>query len=218
MASKGVHFKVKGDLNQIAYIVIVIGVILVWVVIFGLVVCNRASPMYVIDIDRLMDVDPERCDQLLTEMADCCLSDTNYSQTGDVVNMTYETVQGIVNESGSFPRIVISFNAVQRSENINVFFGEYVDRMKALQRVGFEKTDLFDAAHGPYRLQADTKKAIYLIYEREEFPGGIFAVPNVEEKKRYWINWTKFDDGRTTGISARFWGGKPIQIEDPLEE
>ena len=218
VASKGVHFKVKGNLNQIAYIVIVIGVILVLVVIFGLVVCNRASPMYVIDIDRLMDVDPERCDQLLTEMVDCRLSDTNYSQTGDVANMTYETVDGIVNESGSFPRIVISFNAAQRTENINVFFGEYVDRMKALQRVGFEKTDLFDAGHGPYRLETYTKKAIYLIYEREEFPGGIFAVPNVEGKKRYWINWTKFADGRTTGISARFWVGKPIQIEDPLEE
>ena len=201
-----------------AYIVIAIGVILVLVVIFGLVVCNRVSPMYVIDIDRLMDVGPEECDQLLTEIANCRLSNTSYSQIGDVVNMTYEIVNGIVNESGSFPRIVIGFNVEQRSENINVFFGEYVDRMKALQRIGFKKKDLFDASHGPYRLQAYTKKAIYLIYEREDFAGGIFAVPNVEWKKRYWINWTKFDDGRTTGISARFWVGKPIQIEDPLEE
>ena len=218
VASKGVHFKVEGDLNQMAYIAIVIGVITVLVLIFGLVVCNRASPTYVIDIDRLMDADPERCDQLLTEMVRCRLSATNYSQIGDVVSTTYEIVDGIVNESGSFPRIVIGFNEAQRSENINVFFGEYVDRMKALQRVGFKKKDLFDAGHGPYRLTSYTKKAIYLIYEREEFTGGLFAVPNVEWKKRYWINWTKFDDGRNTGISARFWVGKPVRIEDLQEE
>ena len=106
---------------------------------------------------------------------------------------------------------MIGFNAAQRSENITVYFGEYVDRMKALQRVGFEEKNLFDpGGHAPYRWTAYTKKRIYLIYEREEFPGDIFAAPNVEGKKRYWINWKKFDDGRTTGISARFWIGKPV--------
>ena len=91
-------FKVKGDSNEMAYIVVVIGVILVLVAVWRFVGCNQASEMYVIDIDRLMDAEPEMYDQQLTEMVDCRLLHTNYSQKGiddpkdmvaNFVNMTY---------------------------------------------------------------------------------------------------------------------------------
>ena len=204
-----------------AYIFVVIGVILVLVVAWFLVGCIRVPPRYVIDIDKLMDAEPEMCDQQLTEIVDCRLSHTDYWEegvddakrmAGDVATMTYEKVDGIVNESGSYPRIVIDFNAEQHSESLTVYFGEYVDRMEALRRVGFEEQDLFDpAAPGPYRWDAYTAKGTYLIYEREEFSGGIFIVPNFPGKKLYWVSWEQFGDGRTTGISVRLWVGTPIR-------
>ena len=204
-----------------AYIFVVIGVILVLVAAWFLVGCSQVPPKYVIDIDKLMDAEPEMCDQQLTEIPDCRLSHMDYweegiddakGMTGDVATMTYEKVDGIVNESGSYPRIMIDFNAEQHSENITVYFGEYVDRMEALRRVGFEEKDLFGpASHGPYKWNAFTEKSIYLIYEREEFSGGIFAVPAVEWKKQYWVSWEQFDDGRTTGINVRLWIGTPAR-------
>ena len=209
----------KGALNEMAYIFVVIGVILVLVVAWFLVGCIRVPPKYVIDIDKLLDAEPEMCDQQLTRIADCQLSHTDYWQegiddakgtTGDIATMTYEKVRGIVNEYGSYPRIVINFNAKQHSENITVYFGEYVDEVEALRRVGFEE-DLFDASYAPYRLVTYTQKNIYLIYEREDFPGGIFAVPSVPRKKLYWVSWKKFDDGRTTGINVRLWIGTPVR-------
>ena len=213
--------KMKGDSNEMAYIFVVIGVILVLVGAWFLVGYSRVPPEYVIDIDKLMDAEPEMCDQQLTEIADCRLSHTDYwkegiddakGMTGDVATMTYEKVDGIVNESGSYPRIMIDFNAEQHSENITVYFGEYVDRMEALRRVGFEEKDLLGpASHGPYKWNAFTEKSIYLIYEREEFSGGIFAVPAVEWKKQYWVSWEQFDDGRTTGINVRLWIGTPAR-------
>ena len=78
-----------------------------------------------------------------------------------------------------------------------------VDRMEDLRRVGFEEKDLLDIGHALYRWNAYTEKRIYLIYKRKEFSGGIFAASTVEEKKRYWVSWEKFDDGGTTGISVR---------------
>lgn len=204
-----------------AYIFVVIGVILVLVVAWFLVGCIRVPPKYVIDIDKLLDAEPEMCDQQLTEIVDCRLSQTDYRQegiddakgmSGDIATMTYEKVDGIVNESGRYPRIAIDFNGEQHSENINVYFGEHVDRLEALRRVGFEETDLFGpASHGPYKWNAYTEKGIYLIYEREEFSGGIFAAPSVPGKKRYWISWEQFDDGRITGISVRLWIGTPAR-------
>ena len=203
-----------------AYIFVVIGVILVLVVAWFLVGCIRVPPKYVIDIDKLLDAEPEMCDQQLTEIADCQLSHTDYwkegiddakGMTGDIVTMTYEKVDGIVNESGSYPRIVIKFNVEQHSENITVYFGEYVDRMEALRRVGFEEKDLFDSGYAPYRLETYTQKGIYLIYENADFADGIFAAPSVPEKKCYWISWEQFDDGRTTGISVRLWIGTPVR-------
>ena len=204
-----------------AYIFVVIGVILVLVVVWFLVGCIRVPPRYVIDIDKLLDTEPGMCDQRLTERAAYQLSHTDYQQeeiddakgmTGDVATMTYEKVRGIVNESGSYPRIAIGFNAEQHSESVTVYFGEYVDRMEALRRVGFEEKDLFEpAAPGPYRWDAYTAKGTYLIYEREEFSGGIFIVPNFPGKKLYWVSWEQFDDGRTTGISARSWVGTPVR-------
>ena len=204
-----------------AYIFVVIGVILVLAAAWFLVGCSRVPSKYVIDIDKLMDAEPETCDQQLTKIADYRLSQTDYRQegindakgtTGDVATMTYEKVDGIVNESGSYPRIVIDFNAEQHSESLSVFFGEYVDRMEALQRVGFEEKDLFDpAAPGPYRWDTYTEKGTYLIYEREEFSGGIFIVPNFPGKKLYWVSWEQFDDDRTTGINVRLWVGTPAR-------
>lgn len=204
-----------------AYIFVVIGIILVLVVVWFWVGCRQLPPKYVIDIDKLIDAEPEMCNQQLTEIADCQLSYTDYWQegiddgkgmTGDVATMTYEKVNGIVNASGSYPRIVIGFNAEQHSENITVYFGEYVDRMEALQRVGFEEKDLFEpAAPGPYRWDAYTQKGTYLIYEREEFSGGFFIVPNFPGKKLYWVSWKQFDDGRTTGINVRLWTGAPAR-------
>lgn len=211
----------KGDSNEMAYIFVVIGVILVMVVALFLVGCIRVLPKYVIDIDKLLDAEPEMCDQQLTGVAGFRLSLTDYRQegiddvtgmAGDVATMTYEKVRGIVNESGRYPRIVIDFNAEQHSESITVYFGEYVDRMEALRRVGFEEEDLFDpAAPGPYRWDAYTAKGTYLIYEREEFSGGIFIVPNFPGKKLYWVSWEQFDDGRTTGINVRLWVGTPAR-------
>ena len=211
----------KGNSNEMAHIFVVISVILVLVVVWFWVGCIRVPPKYVIDIDKLMGAEPEMCDRQLTEIADCRLSHTDNRQegiddakgmTGNIATMTYEQVDGIVNESGSYPRIVIDFNAEQHSENITVYFGEYVDRMEALRRVGFEKEDLFGpASHGPYKWNAFTEKSIYLIYEREEFTGGIFAAPSVPEKKCYWISWEQFDDGRTTGINVRLWIGTPAR-------
>ena len=212
--------KMKGDSNEMAYIFVVIGVILVLVAAWFLVGCSQVPPKYVIDIDKLMDAEPEMCDQQLTEIADCRLSHTDYweegiddakGMTGDVATMTYEKVDGIVNESGSYPRIMIDFNAEQHSENITVYFGEYVDRMEALRRVGFEEKDLFDSGYAPYRLETYTQKNIYLIYENADFAGGIFAAPSVEGKKRYWVSWEQFDDGRTTGINVRLWIGTPAR-------
>ncbi len=207
-----------------AYIFVVIGVILVLVVAWFLVGCSRVPSKYVIDIDKLMDAEPETCDQQLTEIAAYRLSHTDYRQegiddakgtTGDIATMTYEKVRGIVNKSGSYPRIVIGFNAEQHSENLSVYFGEYVDRMEALRRVGFEEQDVLGpASHGPYKWNVFTEKSIYLIYEREEFSGGIFAVPAVEWKKQYWVSWKQFDDGRTTGINVRLWTGTLARLQD----
>ena len=204
-----------------AYIFVVIGVILVLAVAWFLVGCSRVPPESIIDIDKLLDAEPEMCNQQLTEKAAYRLSHTDYRQegidnakgtTGDVATMTYEKVDGIVNESGSYPRIAIGFNAEQHSENLSVYLGEYVDRMEALRRVGFEETDLFGpASHGPYKWNAFTEKSIYLIYEREEFSGGIFIVPNFPGKKLYWVSWEQFDDGRTTGINVRLWIGTPAR-------
>ena len=160
--------KVKGNSNKMAYIFVVIGVILVLVVAWFLVGCSRVPPKSVIDIDKLLDAEPEMCNQQLTEKAAYRLSQTDYRQegidnakgmTGDVATMTYEKVRGIVNKSGSYPRIVIGFNAEQHSENITVYFGEYVDRMEALWRVGFEEKDLFDIGDAPYRWYTYTEKA-----------------------------------------------------------
>ena len=200
---------------------LVIGVILVLVAAWFLVGCSRVPSKYVIDIDKLMDAEPEMCDQQLTEIAGCRLSHTDYweeeiddakGMTGGVATMTYEKVNGIVNESGSYPRIVINFNAEQHSESLSVFFGEYVDRMEALRRVGFEEKDLLDpAAPGPYRWDTYTEKGTYLIYEREEFSGGLFIVPNFPGKKLYWVSWEQFDDDRTTGINVRLWVGTPAR-------
>ena len=212
--------KVKGNSNKMAYIFVVIGVILVLVVAWFLVGCSRVPPKSVIDIDKLLDAEPEMCNQQLTEKAAYRLSQTDYRQegiddakgmTGNVATMTYEKVRGIVNKSGSYPRIVIGFNAEQHSENITVYFGEYVDKMEALRRVGFEEKDLFDSGYAPYRLETYTQKSIYLIYENADFAGGIFAAPSVEWKKRYWISWEQFDDGRTTGINVRLWAGTPAR-------
>ena len=206
-----------------AYIFVVIGVILVLVAAWFLVGCIRVPPKYVIDIDKLLDAEPEMCDQQLTKIVGCRLSHTDYRQegiddakgtVGDITTMTYEKVRGIVNESGSYPRIVIKFNAEQHSENITVYFGEYVDEVEALRRVGFEETDLFASDHAPYRLETYTQKGIYLIYENADFAGGIFAVPSVPEKKHYWISWKQFDDDRTTGISVRLWIGTPARQSD----
>ena len=203
-----------------AYIFVVIGVILVLVAAWFLVGCSRVPSKYVIDIDKLMDAEPEMCDQQLTEIAGCRLSHTDYweegiddpkGMTGGVATVTYEKVDGIVNESGSYPRIVIDFNAEQHCESLSVFFGEYVDRMEALRRVGFEKKDLFDSGYAPYRLETYTQKSIYLIYENADFTGGIFAAPTVEWKKCYWISWEQFDDDRTTGINVRLWVGTPAR-------
>ncbi len=215
--------KVKGGSNKMAYIFVVIGVILVLVVAWFLVGCIRVPPKSVIDVDKLMDAEPETCDQQLTKIAGCRLSHTDYRQegiddakgtTGNVATMTYEKVRGIVNKSGSYPRIKIGFNAEQRSENLSVYFGEYVDRMEALRRVGFEETDLFDIGHAPYRWYTYTEKATYLIYEREEFSGRFFIVPNFPGKKLYWISWKQFDDDRTTGINVRLWTGTPARLQD----
>ena len=203
-----------------AYIFVVIGVILVLVVVWFWVGCRQLPPKYVIDIDKLIDAEPEMCNQQLTEIADCRLSHTDYWQegiddgkgmTGDIATMTYEKVDGIVNESESYPRIVIGFNAEQHSEKITVYFGEYVDEVEALRRAGFEEGDLFDSSHAPYRLVTYTQKNIYLIYERGDFPGGIFAAPSVPGKKLYWVSWEKFDDGRTTGINVHLWTGTPAR-------
>ena len=203
-----------------AYIFVVIGVILVLVAAWFLVGCSRVPPKYVIDIDKLLDAEPETCNQQLTEIVGCRLSHTDYRQegidnakgmTGDVATMTYEKVDGIVNESGSYPRIVIGFNAEQHSENITVYFGGHVDRMEALRRVGFEEKDLFDSGYAPYRLETYTQKNIYLIYENTDFADGIFAALSVPGKKRYWISWEQFDDSRTTGISLRLWIGTPVR-------
>ena len=203
-----------------AYIFVVVGVILVLVVAWFFVGCSRVPPKYVIDIDKLMDAEPEMCDQQLTKTAGYSSSHTDYwekgvddvkGMTGGVATMTYEKVGGIVNESGSYPRIVIDFNAAQHSESLSVFFGEYVDRMEALRRVGFEEKDLFDSGYAPYRLETYTQKSIYLIYENADFAGGIFAAPTVEWKKRYWISWEQFDDSRTTGINVRLWVGTPAR-------
>ena len=204
-----------------AYIFVVIGVILVLVAAWFLVGCSRVPSKYVIDIDKLMDAEPEMCNQQLMEIAGYRLSQTDYQQegindakgtTGDVATMTYEKVDGIVNESGSYPRIVIDFNAEQHSESLSVFFGEYVDRMEALRRVGFEEKDLLDpAAPGPYKWDTYTEKGTYLIYEREEFSGGLFIVPNFPGKKLYWVSWEQFDDDRTTGINVRLWIGTPAR-------
>ena len=216
--------KVKGDSNKMAYIFVVIGVILVLVAAWFLVGCSRVPSKYVIDIDKLMDAEPETCDQQLTKIAGCRLSHTDYRQEGiddakstpgDIATMTYEKVRGIVNKSGSYPRIVIGFNAEQHSKNITVYFGEYVDRMEALRRVGFEEQDLFEpAAPGPYRWDAYTQKGTYLIYEREEFSGRFFIVPNFPGKTLYWVSWKQFDDGRTTGINVRLWTGTPARLQD----
>lgn len=204
-----------------AYIFVVIGVILVLVAAWFLVGCSRVPSKYVIDIDKLMDAEPEMCNQQLMEIAGYRLSHTDYWQegiddakgtTGDVATMTYEKVDGIVNESGSYPRIAINFNAEQHSESLSVFFGEYVDRMEALRRVGFEEKDLLDpAAPGPYKWDTYTEKGTYLIYEREEFSGGLFIVPNFPGKKLYWVSWEQFDDDRTTGINVRLWIGTPAR-------
>ena len=201
----------EGDSNKMAYIFAVIGVILVLGVAWVWVGCIRVPSKYVIDIDKLMDAEPETCDQQLTKIAGCRLSHTDYRQEGiddakgttsDIATMTYEKVDGIVNESGSYPRIVIRFNAEQHSENLSVYFGEYVDKMKALRRVGFEEQDLLGpAAPGPYRWDAYTQKGTYLIYEREEFSGRFFIVPNFPGKTLYWVSWEQFDDGRTTGLT-----------------
>ena len=216
--------QVKGDSNEMAYIFVVVGVILVLVVAWFLVGCSRVPPKSVIDIDKLMDAEPETCDQQLTEIADYRLSHTDYRQegidgakgtTGDVATMTYEKVRGIVNQSGRYPRIVIRFNAEQHSENLSVYFGEYVDKMEALRRVGFEEKDLFEpAAPGPYRWDAYTQKGTYLIYEREEFSDRFFIVPNFPGKTLYWVSWKQFDDGRTTGINVRLWTGTPARLQD----
>ena len=203
-----------------AYIFVVIGVILVLVVAWFLVGCIRVPPKYVIDIDKLLDAEPEMCDQQLTKIVGCRLSHTDYWQEGindakgttsDIATMTYEKVRGIVNESGSYPRIVIDFNAEQHAENITVYFGEYVDEVEALRRVGFEETDLFDSGYAPYRLETYTQTGIYLIYENADFADRIFAAPSVPGKKHYWISWKKFDDDRTTGISVRLWIGTPAR-------
>lgn len=91
-----------------AYIFVVIGVILVLVAAWFLVGCSRVPSKYVIDIDKLMDAEPEMCNQQLMEIAGCRLSHTDYREegvddakgmTGDVATMTYEKVDGIVNES-----------------------------------------------------------------------------------------------------------------------
>ena len=201
-----------------AYIFVVIGVILVLVAAWFLVGCSRVPSKYVIDIDKLMDAEPEMCNQQLMEIAGCQLSHTDYweegiddakGMTGDVTTMTYEKVGGIVKESKSYPRIVIGFNAEQHSENLSVFFGEYVDRMEALRRVGFEEKDFFDIGYASYKWYTYTEKSIYLIYEREEFTGGIFVAPSFPGKKLYWVSWKQFDDSRTTGISVRLWIGTP---------
>ena len=215
--------QVKGDSNEMAYIFVVIGVILVLVVAWFLVGCIRVPPKYVIDIDKLLDVEPEMCDQQLTKIAGCRLSHTDYRQegidgakgtTGDVATMTYEKVRGIVNQSGRYPRIVIRFNAEQHSENLSVYFGEYVDKMEVLRRVGFEEKDLFDIGAAPYRWYTYTEKATYLIYEREEFSDRFFIVPNFPGKTLYWVSWKQFDDGRTTGINVRLWTGTPARLQD----
>ena len=194
-----------------AYIFVVIAVISVLAVAWFLVGCSRVPPKSVIDIDELMDTEPEACNQQLTGIVSYRLSHTDYRQEGiddaksttaDVATMTYEKIDSVVNESGSYPRIVIGFNAEQHSENLSVYLGEYVDRMEALRRVGFEEKDFFDSGYAPYRLETYTQKSIYLIYENADFAGGIFAAPSVEWKKRYWISWEQFDDGRTTGLTA----------------
>ena len=204
-----------------AYIFVVMGIILVLVAAWFLVGCSRVPPKPVIDIDKLMGTEPETCDQQLTEIMDCRLSHTDYRQegindakgtTGDIATMTYEKVRGIVNQSGSYPRIVIGFNAEQHSENLSVYFGEYVDRMEVLRRVGFEEKDLFDIGAAPYRWYTYTEKATYLIYEREEFSGRFFIVPNFPGKTLYWVSWKQFDDG--TGINVRLWTGTPARLQD----
>ena len=133
-----------------------IGLVCLCCVVLG---CSSEAPIYIIDIDRLVDTDPETCDKRLKEMVSVRLihedkwEDQNVNAEpwlwGKVVFRRYELLAQPPDEFGDRTQIDIGFNHLERAHKFGVAFYEPIAREKALLRLGFDSKDFLKHPHLP---------------------------------------------------------------------
>ena len=136
---------------------LIMGLVCLCCVVLG---CAAESPKYVINIDRLANIDPETSDKRLKEMVavrlihedkweDQTSDDVEEWLLGKVVFRRYELIDEPPNKFGDRTQIDIRFNHFELVDQVVVAFYEPIDREQALLRLGFASKDLLKHPHLP---------------------------------------------------------------------
>ena len=122
--------------------------------------CGAATPLYVIDVQKLAGATPATAESLLHEMVPCQLKHEERWEEGqtdvqDIIGKLntrrYQIDKGQVDQWERKPTVDLTFDPEyeERVHRIRVSFSEYVDPVDAFWRLGYSPKDLIKHYYSP---------------------------------------------------------------------
>ena len=121
------------------------GAMLICFFMFG---CSAATPLYVIDVQKLAGAKPDTAEQLLKEMVPCTLmhedrSDEGQGDVEDIIgklsSKVYDIENGQIHRWERKPRVTLNFDPYyeERVNGLDLHFIEYIDTIAVLRQLAY---------------------------------------------------------------------------------